>query len=117
MDARVAPQRKRRDPKMKTVTICGSMKFEKEMKAIAFELESRKGMNVLQCTYNEQGVKLTEEMLGNLAKAHFQKIDMSDMIYVVDIDRYIGDSIKREISYALERGKSVVYHSEGGSAQ
>ena len=35
---------------METVTICGSMRFSQEMKEIAFMLESRYGLNVLQCT-------------------------------------------------------------------
>ena len=37
---------------MKTVTICGSMKFETEMQRIAFLLETKHNMNVLQCVYN-----------------------------------------------------------------
>ncbi len=102
---------------MKTVTVCGSMKFADEMKRIAFELESKKGLNVLQCTYNEHGEELTEEMLHNLSKAHFQKIDMSDMIYVVDINQYIGDSVKKEIAYAKEHNKEIIYHSAAVSAE
>ncbi len=96
---------------MKTVTLCGSMRFTEEMKSIAFELESKKGLNVLQCTYNEHNEDLTEEMLCSLSRAHFQKIDMSDMIYVVDIDRYIGDSVKKEITYAKAHNKEIIYHS------
>ncbi len=88
---------------MKTVTICGSMKFSREMKHAAFILESVRGFNVLQCTYNDTGIPLTEAMLENLAKAHERKIDMSDMVYVVDVNGYIGDSAKREIEYARER--------------
>ena len=33
---------------MKTVTMCGSMKFEKEMQRLAFLLETQHGLNVLQ---------------------------------------------------------------------
>lgn len=35
------------------VTICGSMRFENEMKRIAFILEAKHNMTVLQCVYNE----------------------------------------------------------------
>jgi len=97
---------------MKTVTICGSMKFSREMKQTAFVLESVRGFNVLQCTYNDMGIPLTEAMLENLAKAHERKIDMSDMIYVVDVGGYIGDSVKREIQYAGERKKEILFYSE-----
>ena len=39
---------------MKTYTICGSMRFEKEMKDIAYQLETQKGFNIFQCTYTPE---------------------------------------------------------------
>lgn len=97
---------------MKTVTICGSMRFSDEMKRIAFLLESRFGFNVLQCTYNESGLSLTPQMLERLENAHLRKIDLSDFVYIVDVDHYIGDSVRMEIAYAEERHKPVIYHSD-----
>lgn len=35
---------------------------------------------------------------------------MSDGIYVVNIGGYIGTSVKKEIEYAKQRGKEVIYH-------
>lgn len=98
---------------METVTICGSMRFSQEMKEIAFMLESRYGLNVLQCTYNEQGAEITPDILENLEQAHFVKISLSDWIYVVDIGHYIGDAVRKEIAYAEEHGKKVVFHTSG----
>ena len=98
---------------METVTICGSMRFSQEMKTIAFMLESRYGLNVLQCTYNEQGAEITPSMLENLEQAHYVKISLSDWIYVVDIGYYIGDAVRKEIAYAEKCGKKVVFHSSG----
>ena len=97
---------------MKTVTICGSMKYEKEMRRIAFELESIKGYNVLQCTYNDFNIRITPMMFENLKKSHFKKIDMSDMIYVVNINSYIGDSVRQEIDYAKTHNVEIVFHDE-----
>jgi hypothetical protein len=43
-----------------------------------------------------------------LDKMHFQKIDMSTSIHIVtDSTGYIGDSTKREISYAANHGKTL----------
>ena len=42
---------------MKTVTICASMKFEKEMQRIAFLLETKHDLNVLQCVYNTDNLE------------------------------------------------------------
>ena len=96
---------------MKTVTICGSMRFAQEMQRIAWELETRYGMNVLQCVYDPPGAERSQSALDALAAAHFRKIDLSDGIYVVDIGGYVGASVAKEIAYAREKGKDVLYHS------
>ncbi len=96
---------------MKTITICGSMKFEKEMQTIALKLETKHGYNVLQCVYNFEKEELTSFDLDRLAKAHYKKIDISDGIYVVDIQGYIGSSLREEIQYAKENGKEIIMHS------
>lgn len=95
---------------MKTYTICGSMRFEKDMKEIAYELEVCKGYNILQCVYCKENVVPTEEELLRLSDAHYRKIDLSDGIYVVNMDDYIGESVKKEIEYAEKHGKEVLYH-------
>ena len=97
---------------MKTVTICGSMRFEKQMQSIALELETKKGWNVLQCTYNVEERSLSDRDLEAIAKAHYRKIDLSDAIYVVDIGGYIGESVKQEIQYAWNMRKEVIYHRQ-----
>ena len=96
---------------MKTVTICGSMRFSEEMKKIALELEIYHGLNVLQCVYNPQNIDISNTQKAALSNAHFKKIDLSDAIYVVDIDGYIGESVKQEIAYARANGKEVIFHS------
>lgn len=96
---------------MKTVTICGSMRFEKQMQEIALELEAHHQMNVLQCVYNPSERPLSEEELSALTAAHYRKIDLSDGIYVVDIGGYVGESVRREIHYAQKQGKVIFFHS------
>lgn len=97
---------------MKTITICGSMKFEKEMQRIALELEIKHGYNVLQCIYNSMEKELTALDMELLSIAHYKKIDISDAIYVVDIDGYVGQSTREEICYAEGNGKEIIMHSE-----
>ena len=95
---------------MKTFTICGSMRFAEAMKKIAYELEINKGYNILQCVYCEDNIVTTEDELLKLTDAHYRKIDLSDGIYVVNMDGYIGTSVKKEIEYAEMHGKEVLYH-------
>ena len=96
---------------MKTVTICGSMKFEKEMQRIAFLLETKHTMNVLQCVYNVDHREITPMEQVALENAHYRKIELSDAIYVVDIQGYIGDQVSKEIAFAKRKGKEVIFHS------
>ena len=96
---------------MKTYTICGSMRFEKEMQKIAFELETKHSMNIIQCTYNVDCLSLSVTDIDMLEQMHCQKIDISDGIYVVDINGYIGQSVKNEIEYAQQNNKEIIYHS------
>lgn len=97
---------------METITICGSMKYEKGMPKIALKLETKHGFNVLQCVYNFEKNELNPVEMEALKKAHYSKINMSDAIYVVDIHNYIGSSTKEEIKYAHERGKKVLMYSK-----
>lgn len=95
---------------MKTYTLCGSMRFEKEMKEIAYYLETQKGYNILQCIYVSDGNQLMPDDLQKLELAHYHKIDISDGIYVLNIGGYIGESVRQEIEYAKLHGKEVIYH-------
>ena len=97
---------------MKTYTICGSMRFSEQMKAIAYYLEIDKRYNILQCVYCMYDIKPTEEEIQQLTKAHYKKIDLSDGIYVVNIDGYIGESVHQEIEYARKCGKEVIFHCD-----
>ncbi len=95
---------------MKTLTICGSMRFAEEMQTIAFDLETQHGFNVLQCVYGD-GEHLKPEQRAKLAAAHAQKIAFSDGIYVVDIGGYVGQSTQNEIDFARAQGKEVIFHT------
>ncbi|WIV12890.1 hypothetical protein [Proteiniborus sp. MB09-C3] len=94
---------------MKTITICGSIEFAEEMKQIAWRLEIEKGFNVLQCIYNEKNEPITDEAQKRLVAAHYRKIDISDAVYIVDIDGYIGISVADEILYQKRMEKSLFF--------
>ena len=100
---------------MKTVTLCGSMKFEREMQRIAFLLETKRRWNVLQCVYNVGGLALSGEDRDALEQAHLRKIELSDAVYVVDVGGYIGDQVKKEMAFAGSLGKQILFHSREGA--
>ena len=95
---------------MKVITLCGSMKYQKEMIEISQKLELEKGYCVIQCIYDlNQVSEKQKQLLGDL---HFKKIDISDAIYVVNIGGYIGESCKAEIQYAKSKNKEIIYHEK-----
>lgn len=94
---------------IKVITICGSMKFKKQMIQIAEELEVREGYAVIQCVYCDESSNYNEYDIERLGKIHLKKIDISDAIYVVNVNGYIGDSTKKEIAYAKKLQKEVFY--------
>ncbi len=93
---------------MKIITICGSMRFKKEMIEIATKLELD-GNLVIQCVYFQEEKKLTSSDLDILGKIHYRKIEISDAIYVVNVNGYIGESTKKEIDYAHFLNKEVLF--------
>ena len=55
---------------------------------------------------DEGTLTATKEMLDDI---HKRKIDMSDEIFVINVDGYIGESTRSEIEYAAAHGKSIRY--------
>jgi len=99
--------------KYKVVTLCGSSKFKEEFIQAQREL-TLNGYIVISLGlfghaegyYNTIITKDVKNMLDDM---HMCKIDMSDMIYVINKNDYIGHSTQSEINYAKSKGKSVVY--------
>lgn len=54
-------------------------------------------MDVLQCVYNVDNLDVTPTEQASLENAHYRKIELSDAIYVVDIQGYIGNQTSKEI--------------------
>jgi hypothetical protein len=99
----------------KIITLCGSVKFWDEYVRqnailtlqgnIVFScgLSLKAGYEDLICDLPLDGVKADLDFI------HLRKIDLSDEIFVLNVGGYIGDSTKREIEYALSKGKVVRY--------
>ena len=97
---------------MKIITLCGSMKFQKEMMEIAQKL-ALEGNCVLTPIYPAiENIELTDEQIEILKEGHRKRIALSDAIYVVNVDNHIGVSTSLEIQYAKMLGKEIIYYNE-----
>lgn len=99
--------------KFKTITLCGSTKFKDEFIEVQKRL-TLKGYIVLSVGLFSHTEENSSEWLENgtkdmLDEIHKRKIDMSDEIFVINKDGYIGDSTRSEIDYAKEHGKKIRY--------
>lgn len=102
----------------KIVTLCGSTKFKKEFLKIQKKLTllgyivisvglfGHSGDNEVWENMDEGTLTKTKSMLDDM---HKRKIDLSDMIYVINVGGYIGESTRSEIEYAKSTGKEVHY--------
>ena len=97
--------------KYKVITLCGSTKFKdefiSEQKRLTLEGNIILSVGIFGHSgdseiWNE-GVK---EMMDDMHKC---RIDMSDEIFVINKNGYIGESTRSEIEYSTKTGKKVNY--------
>ena len=92
----------------KVITLCGSTRFVTEFKNLAEELTLDGNIVLSPCIFSHINNLYindeTNEMLLNIQKS---KIDISDCIFVINVDNYIGENTRKEIEYALEHNKEI----------
>ena len=98
---------------MKVITLCGSTKFKKEFEEINKKL-TLEGNIVLSLGVfsHTDGEQLSDEQIKMLKDIHKQKIAMSDAIFVINKNSYIGNGLKEEIEYAKQLNKGISYLEE-----
>ncbi len=96
------------------ITMCGSSRFCGEMAVKRWQLERDEGaitlgLHLLPSWYTEVDGHLAEAegCAAAMDELHLRKIDLSDEIYVMNVEGYVGDSTRREIEYAKAHGKNV----------
>ncbi|WP_078596451.1 DUF4406 domain-containing protein [Evansella clarkii] len=103
---------------MKVITLCGSTKFKEQFEKANAYL-TLQGNIVISLGFFDQseGIEITKEQAELFAKIHFEKINMADEIFVIDVNGYIGNSTKKEIEYAKQKGMRICYFSESDIIQ
>ncbi|HIT43919.1 TPA: hypothetical protein IAA91_03690 [Candidatus Avacholeplasma faecigallinarum] len=97
--------------KYKVITLCGSTKFKddfiKEQKRLTLQGNIVISVGLFgHCGDDEEWQEGTKEMLDDM---HKRKIDMADEIFVINKNKYIGESTKSEIEYAKKTNKRITY--------
>ena len=97
--------------KYKVITLCGSTRFKDQFMEAQKRLTLEGNIVISVGLFGHSGDEEvwkpgTKEMLDDMHRA---KIDMADEIFVINVGRYIGESTRSEIEYALANGKPVRY--------
>ena len=96
--------------KPRVVCLCGSTRFMEAWKRVYRE-ESLAGHIVLAAGVmvhaGDEPIRDEGPVKQMLDELHLRKIDLADEVLVLNVGGYIGDSTRREVAYAQERGKLV----------
>lgn len=99
---------------MKIITVCGSLRFYKEMMEITEKMELQ-GNCMLVPIYNPTRPNkddFTKEEALMLDKMHKERIKLADSILVVNVNDYIGSSTKSEIEFTKSLNKEILYYTD-----
>ena len=88
------------------VCICGSIRFADEMRAANRDLTFAGAIVVAP---GEADEAITDEQKAALDVLHLRKIDLADLVLIVNPGGYVGESTRREIAYAHATGKPVSF--------
>ena len=96
--------------KLKIVTMCGSSRYCDIMAVCAWLIEKQEhaatmGLHLLPRWYCKVDDHLaeSENISEEMDKLHLRKIDMSDEIFVVNCNDYLGKSTLREVEYTMSK--------------
>lgn len=100
--------------KPKIVTLCGSSKYCDIMAVCAWFIERDEqaitmGLHLLPIWYTnvESHLAEAEGVAESMDKLHLNKIDISDEIFVVNFNDYIGNSTRHEVEYSMKLNKPI----------
>jgi hypothetical protein len=99
---------------MKSVVVCGSKRYAKEIDKFCEELE-KLGMLVFEPNFKEpqpedkefSSPNLKQTVFKGLTLEHFDWIRKSEVCFVFNKDDYVGVSVTMEMAYASALGKPI----------
>jgi len=104
---------------MKTVCVCASKKYKKEVSVFCSKLE-KLGVVVFEPNINEPFPEdsflhsrlITKTIFKGFTLEHFDWIKKADVCFIYNKDNYVGASVTLEMGYASALGKPIYAFSE-----
>lgn len=96
--------------KLRPLVVCliGSSRFKEEHEKIQAELGLAGEIGIPLSQYGHlTGLDMDGPVKKELDILHLKKIDLADVVFVVNPGGYIGESTRRELEYARKNGKTL----------
>lgn len=106
--------------KPKVITLCGSSRFVDIMAVTAWLLERDEGaitmgLHLIPIWYTRGKIPdhlaEHEEVAEQMDELHLRKIDLSDEIFVINRNNYIGESTAKEIAYTESKNLPIRWYN------
>ena len=91
----------------KIVTICGNKEFKKEIEELQQDLTVQGYFVFIDGVYSYDD--LLPDEINQLLETQKDKILISNIVYIVNKDNNIDDVVQKEIDYAKEHNKEIIY--------
>lgn len=95
------------------ICLCGSTRFWDTFHAVGWELtlQGKIVLSIGVCKHAEDhgGEALGQDVADMLDELHLRKIDLADTVWILNVGGYIGDSTRKELEYAREQGKHIIF--------
>ena len=91
------------------VCLCGSTKFKDKFIEVARDLTLKGYIVTMPMVFIHSGDEVSNIDKEYLDEIHKSKIADCDLVYIINIDKYIGESTKSEIAWAMQLGKKIEY--------
>ena len=92
------------------ITVCGSTRFKKEILQVAHDLTLQGNIVLAPFVFHHMEENpLPAEILIQLDNLHKEEIEMSDAIFVVNVNKYIGEGTYGDIDWAQRKKKQIYF--------
>lgn len=97
--------------KPKVVCICASSRFHEDVFNMEWAL-THQGYVVLSFATHDEDLwkNLNNETLHRIRRAHLHKIELAHEVLVMNINGYIGETVQRELAYAIYLNKEIEFY-------
>lgn len=92
----------------KIVTLCGSAKFKKYFGIVNSNLQKEGYLVFMPDSFNITNFDLLDEhQIHALHKIHEDKMMISDVMYFINVDGYIGEDTLRELKFCVDNNLTI----------